>query len=220
MDVNNTDPGAGEAVQRIQHSLNRIDTRAEAHKAALENPDVLTGMLEQLSANARLDTQNSETYKKLAAQENVTGVLSEAVHAMTAIAIATSAVLKDKHGIQVDRAGYKMLKSLAGHNETLTEEAKALGDPNWSSRGLWDIERALRGVPADENVETATDAEPVAPEPATADEEEAAYDPDGNWLKYMTTEQVEAVEVPVQKKAAAPHPTFEEEWKMPNRGGW
>ena len=211
MDADNIDPKTDEAIQRIQNSLTRIDTRAEAHKDEQENPDILAGMLQGLAVSARLGTQNSETYKKLAEKEHVTAVLSEAVHAMTSIAIATAAVLKDKHNLTVDRPGYKLLKALAWQNEKITEEAKALGDPNWSTRGLWEIEGILRGKPATpETVE----------EPSTQVEEEAPYDPYGNWTKYLTPEQLKAVEEHAKKSVAEPKLAIEEEWKMKNRGGW
>lgn len=144
MDANSIDPGADEAVQRIQNSLHRIDTRAESHKAAQANPDALEGLLGELATSAHLGMQTSELYKRLAEKDHVTGVLSEAIHDMIAIASTTASVLREKHDLSVDRPGYKLLKALAWHYEELSEEAKMLNDPNWSSRGVWEIERILR----------------------------------------------------------------------------
>lgn len=144
MDADSIDTGADEAVLRIQTSLRKMEANAKATRAAQASHSALTGMLEELTASADEDTRNSDAYQYLAAQPNVTTVLSEAVHQMTAIAVNVSKVLKDKHGIQVDRPGYKLLKALAWHNESITEEAKGLNDPNWSAQGVWTIERVLR----------------------------------------------------------------------------
>lgn len=144
MDVDNIDPRADEAVQRIQNTLRKMDAKAKATRASNASHTVLTGMLEELTSSADEATKNSEAYQYLAAQPHVTGVLSEAVHQMTSIAVNVSKVLKDEHGIQIDRPGYKLLKALAWHNENITEDAKKRNDPNWSAKGVWEIERILR----------------------------------------------------------------------------
>lgn len=166
------DPGADEAVQRIQNSLSRIDTRAEAHREAKKDPNPLTGMLAELAASAHLDTQSSERYKLLAEKDNVTAVLHEAAREMIAVASTTAAVLREKHGLKVDRDGYKLLKNLVTRYEELSEQAKESGDGDWSSRGLWEIERELRGstTPAgtgEANIARSDDYEWEPPKPRT-----------------------------------------------------
>jgi hypothetical protein len=275
-----------------------MDAKTMAARASKASENALIGMLEGLSASADEATKNSDAYQHLAAQPHVTAVLSEAVHQMNSIAVNVSKVLRDQHGIQIDRPGYKLIKALAWHNEDITEEAKSLNDPNWSARGVWEIERILResapwtdpngardlirvstqensadfikavtaliretGMDSDdatEEVKTilgalrgapyATEAEVaeagsdplvnvavekgnkgyfsageqeenVTTNPETADDE-APYDPDGNWVKYLTPEQLEAAEAHAKKTPPAPQPVIEDEWKMQNRGGW
>lgn len=144
MDANSIDPSADESVQRIQNSLGNINARAAAHKAAQGNPDVLHGLLEELSTSAHLLTESSETYQRMAEKDSVTAVLSEAAHDMIAIASTTASILRDKHGVSVDRHGYKVLKALPWHYEDIAEELKSLGEGDWSSKAVWEIERVLR----------------------------------------------------------------------------
>jgi hypothetical protein len=218
VDANSIDPGADEAVQRIQTSLRKMDAKTKATRAAIASQTALTGMLEALSVSADEATKNSEEYQSLAAQPHVTAVLSEAVHQMTSIAVNVSKVLRDKHGIQIDRPGYKIIKALAWHNESITEEAKSRNDPNWSARGVWEIERILRGKPyltepqradAGRDIKSALDQH----DEELVDEEEN-LDPDTEpWDKHVApAEQTKAA----GKSSEAP----EMEWKMNNRGGW
>lgn len=144
MDADSIDPGADEAVQRIQNSISRIDTRAQAHKEAKEDPNPITGILRGLAASAHLDTQSSALYEQLAKKDSVTAVLHEVLNKQVNIASTAAEVLRDKHGLHVDRPGYKVLKALAWHYEDLAEELKSLGEGDWSSKALHEIERVLR----------------------------------------------------------------------------
>lgn len=143
---------ATDSIQRIQESLKRM---ADRSTVSADEGGALEGMLGRLSRLAREDTQRSEKYQRYAAKPNVTALLGEAMHDANSIAIAVSSVLRDKYGIQVDRTGYKVIKSISWHYEDIAEELKALGEGDWSSKALWDIERVLReSVPRTEPSKT------------------------------------------------------------------